>query len=302
MTMTRQPTRRFLLKGLLVWTCAIFCWPLLAEPPRFTIGKLSDDPAKQLKELNQMSDTLASALQAFGYTEGYEQVFRDFDDAAAALASAEVDLFTTTLYEAAHLMSRGVAEPLLLKWKKELPRYSSLIIVRANSGIEDLAGLVGHTIGFEDPGSTSAYFIPRQAFERAGIPLLPVGQGESSSAVHYRFTDSEQNSSALLFRGSVDAIALSDYDWLKADHVPESQRDEFRIIYVSDPIPRGIELVRATMPEAERQALRDFMQNMHLRVEMVEALDDYHETSRFSSLSEEDLNLLQQAIETIETP
>ena len=155
--------------------------------------------------------------------------------------------------------------------------------MRKDSGIETLQDLAGKTIAFEDPFSTSGYLLPTRAIESAGLRLEAEAHAQSDASLRYRFSGSEQNSSALLFRGSVDAIALSDYDWLRANHVPDNQRTQCAIIHVSEPVPRAIELVRATMPEAEKQALRSFMLRMHLNPAQENALEDYHDTGRFPS-------------------
>lgn len=272
-----------------------------ADETTLTLGKISQDPAKQLQTLLPMAEYLSSSLTDSGYSGAAGAIFPDFESARQALAAGEVDLLTLSLYEAAQVMRNGDAVPLAVKWKKELSGYSSIIIVRSDSNIYEISDLRGHTIGFEDAGSTSAYFLPMRAIEMAGLTLVPEGESASAEdAVYFRFTGSEQNSSALLFRSRIDAIALSDYDWLKTDHVPDSQREQFRIIHVSQTYPRALEVVRATIPETVQHRLQQTLTSMHLNPQLNDIMDTYHETSRFSPLDSQSQSQLEEIVEFIQ--
>lgn len=283
---------------------AFICFALaslsLAGQPVFQVGMFSDNPKKHVPLLLPMAEYLADKMQPFGYTSGKPQIFADFDSARQAFQSGDLDILTCGLYEAAQMISSGDASPLAIKWKYGVPEYSSLIIVNSESEIYELSDLVGKTIGFEDPGSTSAYFLPYQALLKAKLPLkMSDVNNQTSNAINYRFTDSEQNSSALLLQNKIDAIALSDYDWLKSDHITSGQRSKFRIIWISDLYPRALEVVRADMPSEQIIQLEQELTSMHLHSEAQHALDNYHETVRFSYINENHLEQLQELIDLI---
>ena len=273
-----------------------------ADTPLFEIGKLSLNPSKQIPQIQPMADYLAGEMAPFGYQSGKARVFSNFDSARQAMANGSLDTMTTSLYEAAQMIRGGEAAPLAVKWKNGLSEYSSLLIVDAASDIYELNDLAGKTIAFEDYGSTSAFFIPYMALAETGLRLSPLeGADLAPDRIHYRFTGAEQNSSVLLFQKKVDAIALSDYDWLKSDHVPIEQRQSFRILWVSEPYPAAVEILNAQIPIEQRAFLRNTLTRLHLSHEGEEVLDKYHDSRRFSPLSDEARNQLEQFVEFLKT-
>ncbi len=114
----RENTRPFIKGwgfGLLVVPLLLMCGQVFTVPPQYSLGKLSDDPVKQLKELNQMADALAEGMARFGYEEGHERIFESPAAVSLALQTGELDQITTTLFEAADLMRREHAESLVVK-------------------------------------------------------------------------------------------------------------------------------------------------------------------------------------------
>ena len=69
------------------------------------------------------------------------------------------------------LEEAGVADLLLREWKQGVAEYHSVFFTRRDSGINGISDLPGHIMAFEDPGSTSAYLIPRFTLEQNGIAL-----------------------------------------------------------------------------------------------------------------------------------
>ena len=274
-----------------------------AEAPLFEIGKFSLNPAKQIPQIQPMADHVAGLMTNYGYESGKARIYNNFDSARAALADGSLDMLTLSLYEAAQMIRDGESEPLVIKWKNGLSEYSSLIVVDKDSDIYSLEDLVGKTIAFEDYGSTSAYFVPLMAIQQAGLTVAQMDQFQSAAdpnAVNFRYTGAEQNSSVLLFQEKVDAIALSDFDWLKADHVPIEQKEKFRIIWVSDAYPAAIEVINSQIPSDQKVFLRDQLTHMHLDAFGRFLLDEYHESSRFSLVTAEAANQLQGLIKYLE--
>lgn len=295
--------------NILIWARHFFLAQLVitsflahADTPLFEIGKFSLNPSKQIPQIQPMSDYLAGEMAPFGYESGKARVFSNFESARQAMANGSLDTMTTSLYEAAQMIRGGEAAPLAVKWKNGLSEYSSLIIVDAASDIFELQDLAGKTIAFEDYGSTSAFFIPYMALAETGLPLSPLeGAVLDSDGIHYRFTGAEQNSSVLLFQNKVDAIALSDYDWLKSDHVPIEQRESFRILWVSEPYPAAVEILNSQIPPEQRAYLRNTLTRLHLSHEGEEVLDKYHDSRRFSLLSDEARDQLERFVEFLKT-
>ena len=51
--------------------------------------------------------------------------------------------------------------------------YRSVMVVRQDSGIADLAAMKGRTLAWADPNSTSGYLIPRSELKKTGIDPEP---------------------------------------------------------------------------------------------------------------------------------
>lgn len=262
----------------------------------FQIGKITSNPLKQHKRIKPMADLLAAKLKI---TQGRTVFTKNVSAMKEKLESAEVDMFTGSAYEAAVLIQSGAGEALALKAKEGTKEYRSIIVVRADSSINSILQLAGKSIAFEDQNSTSAYRVPFIEFKSAGIKLIdsrnkPDRAATGNNLAHYLFSGSEQNSSALLYRGIVDAIALSDLDWNKADNVPEFQKAQFKIIHTSPPIPRAIEIVRTTMAEETKTRLRQILLNLHEDGSSKKIMKSYHTTSEFSRIPDNTLTYLRE--------
>lgn len=273
-----------------------------ADTPVFEIGKFSLDPREQIPKVQPIADHLAKMMQSFGYQSGAARVYPSFESAQTALAQGSLDSLTTSPYEAVQMMRKGLATPVAVKWKDGISEYSSLIIVNADSNISRLQDLAGKTIAFEDPGSTSGYFIPYMALRQAGLNMTRTGtKPEAINNLRYSFTEAAQNSLALLSQGQVDAIAVSDIDWTGTDQLTSQQKQGFRVIWISDPYPTAIELINAATPAEQRAFLENLLIRLHLSETGQTVLKKYHNTSRFSRLSDRNRAQLQSFINFLET-
>ena len=77
------------------------------------------------------------------------------------MRQAKVDLYVDSAFASIVVNQPSVAELFLSRWKKGVEKYHSTIFVRRGEGIDSLDDLKGKMIAFEDPGSTSAYFLPK---------------------------------------------------------------------------------------------------------------------------------------------
>lgn len=95
------------------------------------------------------------------------------------LEEKRVDFYMESPYPTYVINRLGAARLLLRRWKGGVAEYHSLIFTNKESGVARLEDLRGKIIAFEDPGSTSGYFLPK-AFpvqER----LFRNGEGEPRS-------------------------------------------------------------------------------------------------------------------------
>jgi len=116
-----------------------------------------------------------------GYRRLLEQTFSvptkvlmaaDYAGVIQAFAAKQVELayMSPAAYAAAWLASNGDIEPLVTAEEADgSTSYVSVMYVRADSPIHNLADMRGHSLAWSDPNSASGYLIPRSEFRRMGI-------------------------------------------------------------------------------------------------------------------------------------
>lgn len=292
--MTAEIKCRFASQIILATILAVASFSSPAQtdiPPEFRIGKVTLNPARQEKKIAPMAEFLAARLN---YEKAGTVYARNIQDMVKKFQLDEVEYFTGSFWEAAVLINAGVADPVAVKFKERSEGYRSLIVVRANSDIQDLTNLRGKLVAFEDPDSTSAFRIPFLRMREAGLDLVEsLDRPDTSDSVHYRFSNAEQISSAWLYRDIVDAIGISDNDWEKADNVPEFQKNLFRVIYTSEELPRAVDVVRKNISSHHKLALKEVLLDPSLPLNEPVLLDQYHETSGFSGVDNVTFKLLE---------
>lgn len=240
----------------------------LTEERPFFIGKVSTNPKKQNELIQPMANYMATQL---GFSGGGALFTKSIDEMLLAFSENKVDLFTGSAYEAAVLVESGLGNAIATKIKQGEEDYRSIIVTRRDSGIDSIEQLVGNIIAFEDESSTSAYIVPRMILEKNGLRLaIGKEKPDNNQLIHYRFSESEQNSSAWLYRNIVDAIAISDSDWNNSQTIPEYLKQEFQIIHSSASIPRAIEVVRSNLSVKVKQSIQNVLFNMSNAVNSTE--------------------------------
>ena len=92
---------------------------------------------------------------------------------AKLLEQRRVDFYMESPYPTYRInYVHGAGKILLRRWKGGQAEYQSLIITKRDGGIKQLSDLRGKTIVFEDPGSTSGYFLPKLFLSRNGFKLV----------------------------------------------------------------------------------------------------------------------------------
>ena len=241
------------MKRLLVLSCYVLLFASSAVPAEerlITLGRPTSEVQRTYNELYPIAVYLGERLQAQGINGG--DVVLDGKNSRKAtlklIQAGKIDLVFETPYSALHFIKETGAIPLLsIARDGEAQEYRSLIFTRQDTGIKRLKNLIGHIIAFEDPGSTSAYHLPRTALEAAGLELVALASPEAAvpeGKVGYVFAGSELNISSWVYFQCTDAGALSNLDWYSQDENPEAFRKDFAIIYETWSIPRMLVLAR----------------------------------------------------------
>lgn len=267
----------------------------LAHPNRIVIGRITDNPRADYVRLKGLLDVVVPKLADAGITEGEVLLARDAQQMAGYLRRGRVDWVTETPAMAAELQNRSDARPFLRALREDRNAYRSVIFVRRDSGIRNVAGLLGKRVALQSRASTSAFYLPLITFVSFGLPLTELAtpaDAPGANEVGFLLARSELNIATWVHKGLADAGALSNLDWDNTARMPATFRKDFRIIAESDAVPRAIELLRADMQAPVVASLQSALLGLDQDPLAASAMRGYFATARFEQVDAETMTAL----------
>jgi phosphonate transport system substrate-binding protein len=226
------------------------------------LGRISDDPKQHYEAMRPLLDYVVPRMRNVGIREGRILMARDAQQMVSYLRRHRVDWLTETPAMAVGYRDRVGAQILLATERGGGRSYHTVFFVRRDSGISSLEELVGRSIAFQNPYSTSSYVVPAAVLLDTGLRLdlllSPMDRPEPDS-VGYVFARSEANISTWVHKRLVDAGAFANLDWNDLNRLPESFRNDLVVIHETAPFPRAVEVVRPDMDERVRERLREVL-------------------------------------------
>lgn len=296
---------RLVASGVFFMAMAGSILPVTAEPARhevLVIAKVSTDPKKHYRTLKPMVDYAAERMKDLGIKEGRVLMAKDNAQMIQFIRQGRVDWVTEPPFSAVLFKEATGAEFLLDKWKKGAPVYHSVLLTRKGSGIRSLKDLAGKVVAFEDPGSTSSYFVPSYMLLKAGHKMVELGsvrERPPADAIGYVFAGQEINVAMWTYKGLVDAGALSNLDMEDDDDVPVSIRGDLEIFHRSANFLRSVEMVRPDLPAPLKKRLREILLASDKDPAAAEVLRAYEKTVKFEEFDKEDIESIQEVREII---
>jgi phosphonate transport system substrate-binding protein len=159
-----------------------------------------------------------------------------------------------------------------------------VFFARSDSNVRSLDDLRGHSVAFQRPTSTSAYFLPATELLHRGNSLellLSPTDKLDSGVVGYLFARSELNIATWVHKRLVDAGVMSNLDWDNPRRVPEAFRGDLVLIGRSADYPRALELVRPGLDPKVSARLREVLLEAAGDPDAGEALLRFFKTTRF---------------------
>ena len=200
------------------------------------------------------------------------------------LDEKRVDFYMESPYPTYLTNRLGAARPLLRRWKGGMAEYRSVIFTSKESRIARLEDLRGKIIAFEDPGSTSGYFLPKLFLLKKGFsmvekasPTAKVSPGE----IGYIFGDTAKNIVNLVIQEKVAAGTFSNDDLASLD---DKVKNLISILGESESVPRHLVSVRKDLPEPVRLDLKEILLSMDRDEEGQAILRKTDNTTKFDSL------------------
>lgn len=259
------------------------------------LGRISDDPAAHYRQLQPLLDYVVPRMADVGIREGRILMARDRKQMESYLRRERVDWVTETAATAMQLQLGAGAEPLLLTERSGVSRYRTVFIARTDSGIVSLDDLKGRSIAFQNPNSTSAYYVPALTLIERGLPmeiLLSPRDRPVADSIGYLFARSELNLSTWVHKRLVDAGAMSNLDWRSPQRIPDLYRRDMMVFHETPEYPRALEMVRGDMAPKVKARLREVLIEAASDPDASEAMLRFFKTTRFLPLTDEDQRTL----------
>jgi phosphonate transport system substrate-binding protein len=186
------------------------------DPHVLVLGRISDDPKAHYEQLKPLLDYIVPRMADVGIREGRILMARDAQQMNSYLRRGRVDWVTETAGTAMLLANGSGARPLLLTERDGVSRYTTVFFARRDSGIRSLADLRGRAVAFQNPYSTSAYYVPATEILDAGLKLeillSPADRPTPGGPVGYLFARTELNIATWVHKRLGDVGAMSNLD------------------------------------------------------------------------------------------
>lgn len=210
---------------------------------------------------------------------------------AKLLEDKKVDFYMESPYLTFLVNATGAAKLLLRRWKAGMAEYRSLIFTKSDGEIRRLEDLRGKIIVFEDPGSTSGYFLPKVLLQRKGFKLSrmfapganvsPLKANISPREIGYVFAYSQEILLDLVLAEQVAAGAFGSHDYLRVD---DKRREDIAILAETEALPRHLLSIRTDLAPPLADRLKEILLSMHQDDEGRRILQKTDQTTKFDIL------------------
>ena len=291
-----QRTHTEVVRWWVIFVCAgLVFLPLRATWARtITLGSISNKPASEIRRYLPLTGYLAAQLRSEGIDQVKVVVSDGISRMAAMLRQGKVDLLMDSPFPSLAVSHLSGSKLLLRRWMRGQEDYHGLIFTRRDSGLQRLEDLGGRIIAFDDPYSTTGYFLPKLKLEETGFAVVemeevsgPVERGE----VGYVFSGADENTMVWVLRGKVLVGAIDNNAY--ADKA-RGKQELLKVLYRTPPLPRDIVSYRADLAPKLVFRIKKILTEMDQSEEGRKALQDFENTSKFDELPPEVMTALIQ--------
>jgi phosphonate transport system substrate-binding protein len=253
-----------------------------AEP--LVIGSVHHEVAAEIKKFLPIADYLGKHLQSEGVNEAKIVVAKDVFQMGALLRERKVDVYIDSSIASVGANLISGSKFLLRRWKRGQAEYRSVIYKRKETNLRRVGDLKGHILAFEEPFSSSGYFIPKIALLQEGLKLVPNPDSTkpiNPQEIGYVFSLHDENTVAWVLRGKVNAGATDDYTYQKQTHrYPNS----LEVIHTTSSFPRHLVSYRADLAPRLVTKIKEILMQMDQSQEGRSALKEFEHTTKFDEL------------------
>jgi phosphonate transport system substrate-binding protein len=229
-----------------------------------TLGLVSGTSQKEIEaHFQNFVRYVARKLGSGPDTEGKVVIVPTALQMAKLLEENKIDFYLESPYPTYLINKQGAAVLLLRRWKSGMAEYRGLIFSKKDSETNRLEQLRGKMIAFEDPGSTSGYFLPKVLLLKKGFLLSEKPRPEAKvgpKEIGYIFASTDVNVVNLVLSKRVAAGAFSDDDYGALDG---TKKADIIILAQTDLFPRHLVSVRKDLDPTVKNRLKEVLLSMH---------------------------------------
>ena len=270
--------------------------PARAENQPISLGIVSEAKEKEIER--HYRDFIAYVARKLS-SEGKVIAASTPPELAKLLEQQKVDFYMESAYSTYIINEvEGAAKLLLRRWQRGKPEYHSFIFTKRNSGVSRLDDLRGKIIVFENPKSTSGYFLPKFFLLRNGFKLSEKSRLDESvtpAEIGYIFALSQEKLVNLVLSDQAAAGAFSDDDSARLD---DKAKGEIRVLAQTERLPRYLVSIRKDLAPALADRLRAILLSMSEDEEGRKILQKTGETTKFDMLPEGEEGMRRRLLET----
>ena len=241
-------------------------------------------PERVADHFRPLVEYAARKLAPTGEIKSIVKVAANTDQLIELVERAQVDFYLESPFPTYLINRTGTGRLLLRRWKGGVSEYRGVLFTSKASRITGLEDLRGKMIAFEDPGSTSGYFLPKlllfekrfRVVEKPDLAAKILG-GE----IGYIFASSQKSVVKLVREEKVAAGAISNEDYASLD---ETSKAQLSMLAESGSVPRHLVSVRRNLPEAVIKRLTEILLSMHQDDEGQKILRQTDGTTKFDTL------------------
>jgi len=273
-------------------------------PNRITLGLVSASQQQEITDYFEPFATyIARKIFAAPGAQGKVLVVSSLPELAKLLDQKSVDFYMESAYPT-YIVNQvhGAGRVLLRRWKGGVAEYRSLIVTAKDSGIDRLESLRGKQVAFEDPESTSGYFLPKFFLQRNGFKLSPVTDTVSQvspAAITYMFAGTTDKVLDFVLARQVSAGAMSDDDFSLLE---PQKKDRLNVLAQTDFLPRHLVSVRKDLSQEASERLAAILQAMHEDTTGRQILSKMDNTMKFDNLPGGEEAMRRRLLETFFDP
>ena len=259
-----------------------------AKAQTLTLGIVSESHRAQIEgHFQDFARYVAGKLSAAPDFEGKVMIAPSAFQIARLIEQKKVDFYMESPYPT-YLINdmHGAAKLLLRRWKSGMAEYRSLIFTKNNGEVSRLEDLRGKVLAFEDPGSTSGYFLAKSFLLKKGFKFADKSRFDphgSPTEVGYVFAYSQEKLVDMVLAKQAAAGAFSDDDYAKLD---EKKKSAITILAQTERVPRHFLSVRKDFAPPLVDLIEKILRSMHENEQGRRILKNTDDTTKFDLLPE----------------